>query len=339
MPGTLGRGGGYHLDVRRLADSVLARTTRWIERHLPGRAGVLAYHRIGDTRWDPWQLSVSTAHFDDHLSVLQRLGRVLPLVDVLGSSALRRARSGVRQFAITFDDGYADNLRDALPALERHGAAATVFIAPGLLDQPSYWWDVLAEWSFGAGRSAREVAGAAAATGLLRAERVPELAGAGVEAVHGEIYQALVRLPLDEVRPLLDLLAAASGVDAPQPPCRPMTTPELLELASHPLITIGVHTVTHPRLTELTDDAVRREIVGADAQLAELLGPSPRVLAYPYGAVSPTVARIAGSAGFSHAVTTEARLLGMRDDPLLVPRLGPRDVDGAVFEDWFRRAA
>jgi peptidoglycan/xylan/chitin deacetylase (PgdA/CDA1 family) len=325
--------------VRRWEAGVLARPARWIEQHLPGRAGVLAYHRIGETRFDPWRLAVSVEHFDDHLAVMQRVGKVVPLVDVLESSTLRRVLQRTPQFAVTFDDGYVDNLSDALPALERHRAAATVFIAPGLLDQPSYWWDVLVELAFGTGRTAAQLADAGAAVEVLPSERISELAGANVATVHAEIYDVMVRLLLDDVRTLLDRLAAALGVDTPQPPTRPMTTPELLELASHPLVSIGVHTVTHPRLTELDDDEVRREIIEADERLAELLGPTRRVLAYPYGAVSPTVAHIAGTAGFSHAVTTDPRWIGMRDDPLLAPRLDPRDVDGAEFEAWLRRAA
>jgi peptidoglycan/xylan/chitin deacetylase (PgdA/CDA1 family) len=300
---------------------------------------VLAYHRIGNSGFDPWQLTVSVEHFDEHLAVMQRIGSVVPLFDVLECSTLRRVRQRMPEFAVTFDDGYADNLSHALPVLERHRAAATVFIAPGLVDQPSYWWDVLAELAFGTSRTAADLAEAAAAVEALPSARTSELAGADVAAVHAEIYDVLVRLPLDVVCTLLERLAAALGVDTPQPPTRPMTTPELLELASHPLVSIGVHTVTHPRLTELDDDEVRREIIEADERLAELLGPTRRVLAYPYGAVSPTVAHIAGTAGFAHAVTTDARWLGMRDDPLLAPRLGARDLDGTEFEVWLRRAA
>ena len=176
----------------------------------------------------------------------------------------------------------------------------------------------------GAGAPPRELVDAAAAVGLLPAERTAALADADVATIHAEMYEVLVRLPPDDVRPLLDRLAVASGVDTPQPPTRPMTTRELLELASHPLISIGVHTVSHPRLTLLADDEVRREIGGAGRLLSNLLGAEQRVLAYPYGDTSATVAQIAGAAGFEHAVTTDARWLSVREDPMFVPRLAPR---------------
>ncbi len=58
-----------------------------------------------------------------------------------GSMAQTMGRSLV---AITFDDGYADNLYDALPLLEKHGLPATVFVCTGPVTQGAeFWWDTL----------------------------------------------------------------------------------------------------------------------------------------------------------------------------------------------------
>lgn len=44
--------------------------------------------------------------------------------------------------AITFDDGYADNLHNALPILEEHNVPATIFITAGYVGQnKSFYWD------------------------------------------------------------------------------------------------------------------------------------------------------------------------------------------------------
>ena len=51
-------------------------------------------------------------------------------------------------FVITFDDGYADNLRAALPVLERHDCPVTLFITTGVLDADVLWWDGLASVAF-----------------------------------------------------------------------------------------------------------------------------------------------------------------------------------------------
>lgn len=51
--------------------------------------------------------------------------------------------------AITFDDGYADNLSLAKPMLEEMRAPATMFLTTGAIGllRP-FWWDELAELVF-----------------------------------------------------------------------------------------------------------------------------------------------------------------------------------------------
>ena len=112
---------------------------RRIERRLPGRAAVLAYHRVAPVDVDPWELAVTPAHFAEQLAVLRDRGTVRRLDELLADSVTTRVRTARAQFAVTFDDGYVDNLDAALPMLEAHDAPATVFIAPGLLGRSSYW--------------------------------------------------------------------------------------------------------------------------------------------------------------------------------------------------------
>src|SRR5688572_2289638 len=80
---------------------------------------VLAYHRVATPPLDPWNLAVSPANFTDQVALMQRVGRVVPLEEALGRRLWRDGRR--RCFAITFDDGYVDNLDTAVTVLERHG--------------------------------------------------------------------------------------------------------------------------------------------------------------------------------------------------------------------------
>src|SRR5258708_1690179 len=87
---------------------------------------VLLYHRVAAPSWDPFDMCVEPERFEQQLAALSRVADFVPLSAI--ASGLRRGRRERPVVALTFDDGYADNLHGALPLLERYGAPATVFI-------------------------------------------------------------------------------------------------------------------------------------------------------------------------------------------------------------------
>ena len=109
---------------------------------LIGGAVILLYHRVYDADFDPWLLSVSPKNFDDQMAHLRRHYALLSLPELRQTLAAGRVpRAAV---AVTFDDGYGDNLRNAKPILERHRVPATVFVTSGYVGaQREFWWDEL----------------------------------------------------------------------------------------------------------------------------------------------------------------------------------------------------
>ena len=108
------------------------------------RAGVaiLMYHRVCDAASDPWGLCVSRAHFNEHMEHLRRHCAVLSLRKLI--ALLVAGRLPKRAVVLTFDDGYADNLWNAKPILERFELPATFFVASGYVGQTcEFWWDEL----------------------------------------------------------------------------------------------------------------------------------------------------------------------------------------------------
>jgi peptidoglycan/xylan/chitin deacetylase (PgdA/CDA1 family) len=116
---------------------------RRLRTRLTGRWGmILLYHRVCESPLDPWQLSVTPRHFAQHLEVIRRKWRPMPLGPLV--RALREGQRLERAVAVTFDDGYADNLLAAKPLLERYDIPATVFVATGCLEGGwGFWWDEL----------------------------------------------------------------------------------------------------------------------------------------------------------------------------------------------------
>ena len=80
----------------------------------------------------------------------------------------------------------------------------------------------------------------------------------------------------------------------------PMSWEELGELAEAGW-EIGSHTRTHPRLTELDDEALAVELEGSRADCEAALQAPCRSLAYPYGDEDERVVAAAGAAGYMAA--------------------------------------
>lgn len=85
-------------------------------------------------------------------------------------------------------------------------------------------------------------------------------------------------------------------------------------------ITLGAHTRSHPRLTELPPAARREEVAGSVARIAKETGQRPTSFAYPYGDVDDEVAAEVATV-CDWACTTEMRALGAAERPHLLPRL------------------
>jgi len=90
------------------------------------------YHRVADhAEYD--QLVVSPDRFAAHMAYLAREHRIVSLGEAL--TLLEDERSIFPCVAVTFDDGYLDNLTNALPILERYAIPATIFITTSFCDQ------------------------------------------------------------------------------------------------------------------------------------------------------------------------------------------------------------
>lgn len=93
---------------------------------------------------------------------------------------------------------------------------------------------------------------------------------------------------------------------------------------------IGSHTVTHPRLTILGDEALREELAESRRILVERLGRCD-TLAYPFGAWDARVERAAAECGYRFAFTLPIDAQP-RAGPLSIPRLTIDDRDnGRLF--------
>jgi peptidoglycan/xylan/chitin deacetylase (PgdA/CDA1 family) len=325
----------------------MSRAVRWLRRRR-SRPMILMYHRVAQPEVDPWALCVSPGHFAQQLEVLQRCCVCLRLDDFVLS--LIEGRLPTRAVAVTFDDGYADNLHEAAPALERYGVPATVFLATGFLGaQREFWWDELEYlllhpgplpavlvlevrceerlWSLGeaAEYSAEEFA-------RHRSWRGWEEAPGRRQVIYREIYELLRTLQPSEQEAVLDHLGAWAQIPRrARPSYRILTSSETAELARSPMVSIGAHTITHPVLPGLPEEAQRQEIERSRADCERLTGATVRSFSYPFGAKSETTRALVAKAGMLTACAGYGELVQGMSDPFALPRVPVFDWDGREF--------
>lgn len=104
--------------------------------HIP----ILMYHQIAEApaKGAPFRsLYVAPRDFANQMALLYRLGyRGLSMTDLL--PYLVGEKKG-KVFGITFDDGYLNNLTNALPILSRFGFTSTCYVVSQLLGQTNVW--------------------------------------------------------------------------------------------------------------------------------------------------------------------------------------------------------
>ncbi|MEV6834365.1 polysaccharide deacetylase family protein [Streptomyces sp. NPDC051133] len=95
------------------------------------------YHSVGDRSDDPYRITVTPGRLDRQLRWLRRRGlRGVSVAELLAARARGEGRDLV---GLTFDDGYADFVDGALPALARWECTATLFVLPGRLGGDNAW--------------------------------------------------------------------------------------------------------------------------------------------------------------------------------------------------------
>jgi peptidoglycan/xylan/chitin deacetylase (PgdA/CDA1 family) len=276
---------------------------------------VLYFHRVLPATDPMLPFEPTAPQFARMLNWVASQYRVLPLpeaLDRLNTGALSAASA-----AITFDDGYRDNLEVAAPLLRAAGMPATFFIATGFLEGGVMWNDCVTEAVRRTHRSCISL---------------PEL------GVHGfrlstelerwnaadMIIRRIKHLPFAK---RADVVQQVLQVCKPKLPADLMMTPTEVRALRAQGFDIGAHTRMHPILSQLDSVSARSEIEGSRDDLRAILGEQVQLFAYPNGRkgvdFDDSHLKMVRQAGFQAAVSTDAGVVTSASNRWLLPRYTP----------------
>ena len=302
-------------------------------RHMAKRGCILCMHRVlpfgkKSPLSLPRDLEVSTVYLEEIIKHFQALGYCFISMDEMAD--FLESSSKDRVMAITFDDGYKDNLDFALPICESAGVPMAVYVATNFIDR------IIAPWWYSLQSLILErdhiFTGNPGKFEGLRANTQKEK-----EEAYLWIYKKINEAGI-EGRDMLEQVSKANGLSS-APSCDDlmMTWDELRALNDSPLVTIGGHTVSHPRLIWCDDRELKPEIIDSKARLEEELDCNVAHLSYPHGSENDIPVGISDSAteaGYQTAVTTIPRNLCKGDERLLwtLPRKNVSGENENLFE-------
>jgi peptidoglycan/xylan/chitin deacetylase (PgdA/CDA1 family) len=279
---------------------------------------ILTYHRVNDDD-DPFFPATPTTVFDSQMRHVAAAYTVLPVEELVDCA--ERGRLPRHALAITFDDGYRDNLTHAAPIIARYALRPTIFVATSFVgSRRRPWFDEVAlAFKSTSAISATMPWGRTVAL-RDREDRLKALdeAWKRLKAIgESEFDAAFDRLlrALEPYRPPADE-DADNGM---------LNWNEVKALAAVGF-TVGAHTVTHPTLSRVSAARARREIEDSREAIRVATGTAPRAFAYPNGRpadYTDEVVRLVRQAGFACAVTARFGVNTAATSPWELRRGGP----------------
>jgi peptidoglycan/xylan/chitin deacetylase (PgdA/CDA1 family) len=280
------------------------------------------YHgvRIGNRRINGRH--VTAWHFEKQLEYFKRNFAIVPL-DELCAMKARGISPERRTIALTFDDGYLNNLTVALPILEKHKIPATFFVCT-------------------AGITDRQYAHPTDRVDLIRMFSTSSLLQIGDESFYrrGHVmvgqksskhaYHYLINeLSYADWLRMNDSLAAQLDekiIVQNSEVYHLMSDQDMKDLANNDLVGIGSHAHHHVNFRTLSSEETQFQLL-ASRNLLEAYRKPVDAIAFPYGYFNPTSIELAKETGYRYLIAG-----GHVDPPYdkdVFPRIGV--LDGAGF--------
>lgn len=271
-----------------------------------GVGHILMFHRVLPDRQEPrihnhLSLEITPEHLETLVHFLRKKGLEFISMDEV-YERLVQGKFDQRFVALTFDDGYRDNLEQAHPILSKHKVPFTIYVTTNFPDrQAILWWYLLEDYLLSRDRVAFQLRGAS--------YDFPTQTQAEKERAFSQI-RTLINASFKKEEQLEQLRDIFGGYEARWPEYigrMTLTWDEIRQLSRDTWASIGAHTVHHYPLTRLNAADLEAEIRDSKVRLEAETGEEIDHFAYPFGKISEASQRefdMVSHCGFKTGTTT-----------------------------------
>lgn len=179
--------------------------------------------------------------------------------------------------AITFDDGYYNNIY-ALPVLKEYKVPAVFFISTNNIKyNKCFWWDVLYRERIKLGVSEKDI--------TRESEWLKSKTNEGIEKYLMNQFGKEVFYPIGDID-------------------RPFSPSELKDFSKEKYVFLGNHTCDHAILTNYSLKEISSQILGAQQAIYDMTGVIPISISYPNGNYSKEIVNISKANALRIGVTS-----------------------------------
>jgi peptidoglycan/xylan/chitin deacetylase (PgdA/CDA1 family) len=259
---------------------------------------ILCYHRVG-TEGIPYYCTLPPAQFELQMRYLRNHCRVLSLAQLV--EEMRNPDSARGQaVAVTFDDGYSDLYRYALPILKKYQIPATIYLTADCIESGEVaWYDRIF-------LALQVASGSVIELPMEGGLRLP--LGSVQQRIESaaRIVSVLRNTPASQRKSLCALLEQQVSLPLDKLAGRMLSWSQVREMRSAGIF-FGSHTLSHPVLSQLPIEEAERELRESRAILENRLGEPVLDFAFPFGRpedCGPLAYELAARCGYRSAVTT-----------------------------------
>jgi len=295
---------------------------KFLRRMSSKRCLIIMYHGVSKKK----NFSINGRHlpldeFEKHLKYFKRHFDILSLPEICAQHNGKRSKYSV---ALTFDDGYLNNIQNAMPLLLKYKIPATFFISTISLTEheyihPSDYIDLIS----------KSTSDSVDINGKPFAHRDGQLRNSDISAytyINSLSFKEF-KLTFTTLRNRYPLINVLKGID---PEVHKLVTAEAVaELASEKIFAVGSHSHDHVNLNMLSPEDLDHQLSVSKKLLEKQIQDTVDCIAFPYGYFSKAVVERSSQHGYKYLLA--GGIVAAEWKHHVFPRIGILNMAGYSF--------